>query len=225
VSLGRYYYLLYSSEYLITGTGPFSHSCNSRVVGPTLVVGNNVDVPKMRLTNVMSGKKYLEQVCQIPGGTKTIVLGWAHSNQLWFDPASGKNLHARLRFLPNVKKLRLRMTGKDGLVFNDGFEELGTTALSRTSWAHMYHANLVRRGLYDRDFSSLFPSEAAAVGYNQIIILDLTDHRLKDDFDLTVTSEFDAALSPEGYSLFYISLQQYTYTQDPDFKFSFELNQ
>jgi hypothetical protein len=184
-----------------------------------------VDVPKIRLTNVTGGKKWLEQVCEIPGGTKAIILGWGHSSQLWHDESKHKNLHTRFRFLPNVKKLRLKMTGKDGLIFNDGFDELGTVELCWTSWAHMYHTNLVRRGLYDRDFSDLFPGTAAAVGYNQVLILDMTDHKLKDDFDLTVTTEFNATLSPEGYTLFYISLQQYVYSQTPDFKFSFDLNQ
>jgi hypothetical protein len=182
-----------------------------------------VDVPMITLFSVPQGQKRVDQICDIPAGSKAVLVGWAHANQLWHDASSNKNLHSRFRFIPGAINLKLSATGKEGLMFSEGLENIGVPDACSSNWAQAYHAQLAAKGLTDELFERMFPSDSSLVPYKQLLVLDLTDYVFPEPFQLTTTTLFNAQLSPKGYYMFCISLQQYLYVQDSDLKFQHQL--
>jgi hypothetical protein len=178
-----------------------------------------VDVPQFTMFSVPAGQKRVDQICEIPARSRVVLIGWAHTNQLWHESSSNKNLHARFRFIPGAINIKLKATGKEGLLFSEGLENIGVPEASSSNWAQAYHGMLTEKELTDESFERLFPFDSTVVPYKQLLVLDLTDYVFPDNFQLTATTLFDAQMSPKGYYMFCISLQQYLYVQDSDFKF------
>jgi hypothetical protein len=182
-----------------------------------------VDVPMFTMFAVPQGQKRVDQICDIPASTKAVLIGWAHSNQLWHEQASGKNLHTRFRFIPGAINLKLNATGKEGLFFSEGLENIGVLDACSSNWAQAYHSQLTEKGLTDELLDRMFPPESTITPYKQLLVMDLTDYVFPEPFQLTATTLFNAQLSPKGYYMFCISLQQYLYTQDSELRFSHKL--
>lgn len=188
-----------------------------------------VDVPKIQLIGVPDRKSWIQQTLTVPKGTRVLVVGWIHSNALFYDPAKGKPMHTRFTYLPNVKHLALSIGGREGEIFQTGYENLGLDSAWASPWAAAYHAELVRKGLYDAPFHSLFPKKDLALGnigsrgYQQLLLFDLSDRKIEQDAELTLSMTFAAGeTSPEKYFLFTISIQQYLYHQGADKRLTFK---
>jgi hypothetical protein len=182
-----------------------------------------VDVPKFRIMSVPPGMSYVNQVMDIPAKTKILFFGWLHTYQLWHEEGSFKNLNTHFRFIPNAINLKFRMPGKEAMFFADGFQNIGTPeALMASNWASVYHDDMVSRGLWSEVFDDVFPELTTKYSYKQVLLLDLTDFNFDEDFQLEVTTTFNAALSPPNYYMFYISVQQYAFNQTEN-KLTFEL--
>jgi hypothetical protein len=141
---------------------------------------------------------------------------------MWYNSASGKNLLARSRFIPNSKEVKMRMNGKEFLMFQDGLQDLGTSDGNISVSCMTYHQYLVCKGLYDRPFEAMFPQGLVLSSHDQALILDLTDYKLDQPSDLWISVNYSNDLSPRGWNIYCISLQQYLYKQDQNLKFKFE---
>jgi hypothetical protein len=181
-----------------------------------------VDVPKFHYSSVEPSTRSSQHNFRVEAGTKAIILGWATNSQMWYNSASGKNLSARSRFIPNCKEVKMRMNGKEFLMFQDGLQDLGTSDGNTSVSCMTYHQYLVRKGLYDRPFEAMFPRGLLLSSHDQAIILDLTDYKLDQPSDLWISATYSNDLSPKGWNIYCITLQQYLYKQDQNLKFKFE---
>lgn len=188
-----------------------------------------VDVPKIQISALPDRKSWIQQTITIPKGSKVLVLGWVHSNALFYDASVGKPLHTRFSYLPHAQKMTLSIGGKDGQIFQSGFENIGLDNACLMPWASTYHSDLVRRGFYDAPFHSLFPKKDLSTGnvgykgYQQLLLFDLSDRKIVEDTELTIETTFaPGKTSPEKYFLFSISIQQFLYHQGQDNRLTFK---
>jgi hypothetical protein len=181
-----------------------------------------VDVPRFRFASVPSGQMVTTHELDIPKGTKALIVGWAHNSALWYSEA--KNLNTRFRFIPEAKEIKMKMNGVEGFIMKEGLQNLGLLKHANYSpTARLYHSSLVQKGLYDRNFETMFPRTDDPKSYDQVLIIDLTDRTIAEDTTMTLTTLYTNALSPANFNLFYITLQQYLFTHQPNNKWKYDL--
>lgn len=174
-----------------------------------------VDVPRVSIDQVESGKMFSRNIVDLPRGAKCVALAWVWEDHVFYKSSSNKPLSARYSFPPNAANVTVGFEGEPGLIFPLGFEDLGTEKSQNSITSREYHRQLVHRGLYARSYEKLFPLTPAR-SYDQILLFDLTAHKLTDGGKLHVNVKYDADKAVPGYYLASIVLQQYEYTHHHD---------
>jgi hypothetical protein len=172
-----------------------------------------VDKPYFYYASVAPGVMLTRHDIPVQPGTKAMIYGFIHGHQMFRDPNSNRSQNARIRFIPNAKEFKLKMDHKDNFYFAEGVKDPGIAGASLSSGLRGYHASLVRKGLTDQPFESVWPRKFATVkGYQQPILLDLSDLKIEKQCTLTPTVSYNSDLSPRNWFIFAIGLQQYQLT-------------
>jgi hypothetical protein len=183
-----------------------------------------VDKPYFYYASVPPGIMVTRHDFKVEPGTKAVVMGFAHGHQLWHNPEARRHPNARIRFIPNSTMFRLKLDHKDDFIFTEGLKDPGVAAANQSSGCKTYHLSLVRKGLTDRPFDKTFPRKFATVkGYEQHLLLDLTDLTFDKESTLTATTTYNNTLSPANWFFFAFGLQQYQLTHLANSKWKREL--
>jgi hypothetical protein len=183
-----------------------------------------VDVPKINHRELSDGLRYVKCDMPIDEGTKAIIAFFVHEKQLVFDPASKRNLHARMKFPANCTEMRLKLTGRDNFLIHEGLVNPGLPAKCSLEAANQtYHWMLCKQGLYDDVLDSMFPRSAVTNSYDQVLILNTSCFKLKEPVVLSVTMSFDEKGSPPKHRMVVLTLQQYLFTQAEAGTWKFEV--
>ena len=182
-----------------------------------------VDVPQLTYVQLQPQAKSTQNTLSVPEGTLAGAVFWTHQNQVWYDETTKKNLHTRLRFLPNNNWLGLELTGHDQLFYREGFTNLGISEASVDPSCIEYHKTIVKKGLFDLPLSKLFPDQfTTEKSYAQALLLDLTDFKVRSDSHLTCKALFDTNMSPKNHYMWLLTIRQFRATQDSNRKWKLE---
>lgn len=174
-----------------------------------------VDVPRVSIDQVDAGKMFSTNLVDLPRAAKFVALAWVYEDEVFHKAASNKPLSARYFFPPNAENVTVGFEGEPGLLFPLGFEHLGTEKAQNSITSREYYRQMVHRGLYSRAYEKMFPVHPDR-SYDQILLFDLTAHKLHDGAKLNVHVKYAAARSLPGYYLAAVAVQQMEYTYHHD---------
>jgi hypothetical protein len=158
-----------------------------------------IDWPHMRTNDLAHGVMYDEQRLILPAGTKVVYLCFLYEPQIVLKAKRNSYLSTRYTFPPFLQELHLKLVGKEGLIFKEGFQGLTMEARKSVS-LKLYHADLVRKGLYSRHFDYFCPRQTSGFGYDQAIVMDLSHYKLEDTSELTVVLKYkDTTARPRWF--------------------------
>ena len=175
-----------------------------------------VDVPIYRHNDLNGGTMAQTVMVSLPRGTKFCYLLFLHESQTTPNAVANSYMSGRFRFLPHLLKLQLSLVGRDGLIFQEGFDGFYGMEGRRSHRLRTFHADLVRKGLYSKSFDEWVPADQEnSIGYDNVIPLDLTPYR--DTFNeistLRVTMQYKQA-SEARWKLRTIAVVQRLYEFD-----------
>lgn len=171
-----------------------------------------VDVPRVSIDQVEHGKMFSTNVLDLPRGAKFVALAWVWEDEVFLKTSSNKPLAPRFFFAPNAANVTVSFEdGDPGLLFPLGFEELGTEKAQASITSLEYYRQLCHRGLYSRPYEKMFPPHPAR-SFDQVLLFDLTAHKLAEGAKLYVKVKYDHARGLPGYYLASVVVQQYEYT-------------
>jgi hypothetical protein len=174
------------------------------------------DAPILRIKYLLSGTNTDIVKVSIPPGSKFAYLCFVYEDQVVHNAACNSFLSSRLRFPPNLIDFKLDMPGRKGLLFEKGIQNMGVKEGYASESLRMYHADLVRRGLYDKPFDSFFPPQRpTTVGYDQAILVDFSFTEIKQETSLTMNLTYNNNYGPVRWAVntFFIVQQCLTYNQ------------
>ena len=162
-----------------------------------------VDVPLMRMALCADGGKFDEKTFPLPKNTRLIFLHFLHEDAFLLNSTLHKPLSARHRFPPNLVELNVSLPGRENLVLSGGIENLGVSEGFNSSSLRSYHRQLVRDGIYDKDFESFAPNRSpnTTLSYDQAILVKLQDYEIAEGDLLRVTSRYNDTLSQPRWHL------------------------
>lgn len=171
-----------------------------------------VDVPRVSLDAVAPDLMLTHNEVYLPAGAKFVALAWMWSDHVFLQEAKLRPLSPRFAFPPNATNVVVGFEGEPGLLFERGFEELGTDKAAASFTSREYHSRLVHLGLYSREYSKMFP-KVGTRSYDQVLLFDLGAHKLDTPTKLHVKVKYaDGAQGKKGYFLCSMVVQQYEYT-------------
>jgi hypothetical protein len=164
------------------------------------------DIVLYRQNNLGDGVMHDTKHVSLPGGTKLVYLMWIYESQITYGARANSYLSARLRFPPLLKHLQLSISGgAEGLVVKTGLDDLGRKEGRGSPSLKIYHEELMRKNIYTKSFDSFFPpwrADAARgnnLGYDQVLVLDLTPYTIPEGAELTVEMTYDGLAAARWY--------------------------
>lgn len=175
------------------------------------------DVALYRNNNLTPNVQYDRQLVSVPAGARLLYLAFLFEPQILYGARKNSWLSARYRFPPGLDTVQLTMTGRDGLIFKDGLQGLGVRGGRSSPSLRTYVRDLVRKGLYSRDFDAFFPPhDVSPHGYDQALLVDLTPYKIKEGTVLTVDMTYQPTQgSPVGWYLrsYHVLQRQMDYSE------------
>jgi hypothetical protein len=165
--------------------------------------------------NALDGGVMMETVnVPLPRGSRMVYLFFMHETQR--IPFAVKNgfMPTRFRWPPYLDRMNLSLVGKSNLIFQRGFRDINNPRNSVS--LRTFHAELVKKNLYSKDFDSWCPAERHGVPADIIIPLDLSPYF--DDFseicNLTVELGYTQASRPNwGLRSYSVVQRVYSYSE------------
>jgi hypothetical protein len=159
------------------------------------------DVPKIIHKHVAPNVNRDSITLPIPEGSNAVVVFFFH--EAYQYPNSGRNRSSKLLLPPDLAEIQFSVSGRNGLIFQEGFKKLSGT-LKNTSLSRLvFHSDLIRQQLYDSGFEYAAP-EGNDISYENFFYLNLLYYDLEKQAQLKV----DLAYRPSTYSTarWYIAL-------------------
>jgi hypothetical protein len=180
-----------------------------------------VDFPVMRTNALQSGKRTDRQTVSLPRGTKIVFMAFLHENQIVNEARANSYMAARYRFPPGLDKLNISLVGRGGVPIKTGLEELSLAKGRHSASLRKYVSTLTKKGLYSKSFDSYFPpSTGDVIGYDQVLLLDLTMYQFPQDTDLTVNMAYSADSKERWFLRCYPVTQRMISCKDGVWEFS-----
>ena len=170
-----------------------------------------VDVPKVSIDNVTSGKMTSRYVINVAPGTKFVAIAWIFTDHIFHREGSNKPMAPTFHFPPNAETVLISFEGELGLIFGRGFENLGTSTARNSMTSHQYHSRLVHLGLYSKPMNQMFPKHPTR-SRDQILLFDLTAYKIKEHTKLYIDVKYDKNNGVVGFCMASVMVQQYQYT-------------
>ena len=181
------------------------------------------DAPILRVNPMASGTRNDTITVPIPKGAKFAYLCFVYEDQVTHNTAVNSFLSPRLRFPPNLIDFKIDLPGRAGLLFAEGIKNMGVAAGYGSVSLRSYHADLLRRGLYDKPFEEFFPPwRDNNRGYDQAILVDLTYTDNKETDLLTCVLKYDSNYGAARWQLNTFFVVQQCVTCTGSKKWSFE---
>jgi hypothetical protein len=169
------------------------------------------DVPQMRQRHLEPNVLLGTPRFILPARTRFIYLVFLHESQINAGARPNSFLTGRLRYPHHLDTVKIDLPGREGLIFGDGLDGLGTKMARSSMKNREYVADLVRRGLYSKSFDTLFPpTRDNNYSLDQALVYDMTPFDLKEPQEMTVTLTYSLA-SKEGWYLRLYALVQRSY--------------
>ena len=168
------------------------------------------DKPSTIFRRQPAGASFHSEVIALPAGTRLVMIQWAVDDQVVYNPTSGKFLSPRMRFPKGCTKLDVSISGKSGLILENGLQDFANPEKRRSSISCLaYHKDLMSKGLYDSKAEKMFPRPTDSTNDGGIV-LDLTSYSIPASTNLTLTTSFTDGndLSPKNTSLVVHCVQQ-----------------
>jgi hypothetical protein len=161
------------------------------------------DIVLYRQNNLASGVLHDTKLISLPAGTKLVYLMWIYEAQITYGAQRNSYLSARFRFPPLLEQLNLTLTGMDGLLVKSGLSNLGRKEGRGSVSLKIYHEDLMRKAIYTKPFDSFFPpwrpDDGGNLGYDQIIVLDLTPYNIPEGAELSVQMTYNTLARQRWY--------------------------
>ena len=148
----------------------------------------------MRTHQLGEDRTFDVQTIVLPQYCRLVYLVWLHESQMMAHSRKNNFLSARHRFPPGLDAVGLDLLGQDGLLFKEHLQGMAGGNGQSSFGLREHHANMVRRGLYERPFNDFVP-KAGGVGYQQVILVDLLPYMVNMDkaaVNLKVTMKYSA---------------------------------
>ena len=176
------------------------------------------DTPLMRTNQLLYNCMFEQVKVVLPRGTRFLYLLFLKDVQIAANARKHNYISTRHRFPPGLSSLKCNLLGKDGIVLKEGLVGMGVADGRASLSLRTFHANLVRKGLYEREFDDFFPPwRNNALGHEQAVPIDLTpynEHFKTDPVNLVVQLKYDA-VAIERWNLRSYALVQRCYTFSP----------
>jgi hypothetical protein len=176
------------------------------------------DVPLMRTNQLQFNVMFEDVKVVLPRGTRFLFMVFLKDVQMQANARKYNYISTRYRFPPGLSSLKCNLLGKDGIVFKEGVAGMGVAAGRASLSLRTFHADLVRKNLYERDFDAFFPPwRDDALGHEQGVPLDLTmyqEHFKNDPVNMVVQLKYDT-VAVERWNLRTYALVQRCYTYSP----------
>jgi hypothetical protein len=177
-----------------------------------------VDFPLLRSAQISGGVMLETTRLNLPANTRLVYLVFMMENHLNYHASARSHLCHRYRFIPGLTRLEISLGGKDGILFKKGFSNLGNANGRLDPALREYHAELRKKNLYEKSFDEFFPSESRnggnIHGYDQVLLLDLSGHKISEGLELAGTMTF-ANLSPNRWQMMGFCVVQGTWEWSP----------
>jgi hypothetical protein len=143
-----------------------------KIMGSTISYPVDAICPK--LNELSPG--VMESSCEValPRGTRLIAICFYHEIQLMQNAVANGWMSPRMRIPPGLDSVQLSLTGKAGIIMQNGIRQLQRPRNSHS--LREYHAELCRQGLYDKPFDDFCPPARGGIGFNFCILADVSPY-------------------------------------------------
>jgi hypothetical protein len=130
-----------------------------------------VDCPTFRLLDLAGGAMHDSLNFALPRGTRIVYLMFVHESQIVQNVVRHSYMSTRYRFPPFLDYMTFNLVGKNGIVMSKGLHGISKGRNSHS--LRSFHSEMVKKGLYTKDFDAWFPPTRNGLGYDIILPIDL----------------------------------------------------
>jgi hypothetical protein len=179
-----------------------------------------VDVPILRMNNLLDGIKHEEKKINLPRNAKLMYLCFVYEAQFMLNKTKKTHLSPRFRLAPNLATMKVNLAGREGLGFKDGFRQLLTANIRNSESMRQWYRMMVREGYYTKDMSSFVPEKGHS--YDNAFVFSLLSYKIVEGDELTVSLDYSDDLSKPGWHLFCFCVVPKILTCDANNKWTFK---